>query len=363
MHIERLEISGVRNLETVRLRDLDKRNIFFGDNGSGKTSLLESIHVLGLGRSFRTRLFKSVIQNEKEDCVVFCSAYESNNAGRYPVGVRRSRQSVPEVRVQGRDVASLAELAALFPLQLINSDAFTLLEGPPRVRRQFLDWGVFHVEHGFHAAWRGAKRCLKHRNSLLRHGKMAAQDLRLWTRELTMAAECVDDYRQAYAVEFIRVFDALVGDLTGMTGQKVEYWRGWPNDLSLEQALDASLERDKQRGFTTIGPHKADMRITKDDRLASEYLSRGQEKLLICALKLAQAAVFEELTGRKCIFLIDDLPAELDVHHRRVLCHYLEELDCQVFITCIDRVDLANQWRSPKSIKWFHVEHGEIKQA
>ncbi|MGI9293371.1 MAG: DNA replication/repair protein RecF [Pseudomonadales bacterium] len=363
MHIERLEISDVRNLGAVRLQDLDKINVFYGDNGSGKTSLLESVHVLGLGRSFRTRLFKSVIQNEKEESVVFCSAYETHSERRFPVGVRRSRQATPEIRVQGRNVASLAELAMLFPLQLINSDAFMLLEGSPRVRRQFLDWGVFHVEHSFHAAWQSAKRCLKHRNSLLRHGKMAAQDLLLWTGELTAAAKRVDQHRQAYIAEFIRVFEPLVIELTDIAGLRIEYFRGWPAGSCLKETLDNSLDRDKQQGFTSFGPHKADLRITKDGRLVSECLSRGQEKLLICALKLAQAAVFEGLTDRKCIFLIDDLPAELDARYRRVLCHHLEELGCQVFITCIDRMDLAEQWRSPERIKWFHVEHGEITQV
>ncbi|MGI9286828.1 MAG: DNA replication/repair protein RecF [Pseudomonadales bacterium] len=363
MHIERLEISDVRNLVAVRLHDLNKINVFYGDNGSGKTSLLESIHVLGLGRSFRTRLFKSVIQNDKEECVVFCSAYEPTSGGRFPVGVRRSRRASPEVRIHGKSATSLAELAKLFPLQLINSHVFTLLEGPPSVRRQFLDWGVFHVEHGFHAAWQSAKRCLKHRNSLLRHGKMTAQDLQLWTGELSTAAKQVDEYRRVYIDDFIRVFEPLVADLTAINGLRIEYMRGWSSDLGLEAALQDSLERDKQHGFTSVGPHKADLRITKDNRLASECLSRGQEKLLICALKLAQAVVFEELSGRKCIFLIDDLPAELDARHRSVLCQYLEGLACQVFITCIDRADLNGKWCSSERIKWFHVEHGEIKQA
>lgn len=189
------------------------------------------------------------------------------------------------------------------------------------------------------------------------------KDVTLWTGELSTAARRVDEYRQAYIGDFIRVFEPLAADLTALTGLRIEYLRGWPTELELETALADCLERDRQHGFTSAGPHKADVRITKDGRLASECLSRGQEKLLICALKLAQAVVFEELADRKCIFLIDDLPAELDARHRGILCRYLEGMECQVFITCIDRADLNEKWSAPERVKWFHVEHGEIKQA
>ena len=363
MHIERLEISHVRNLSSVRLTDLGNVNIFSGDNGSGKTSLLESIHILGIGRSFRTRLFKAVIQKGKEESVVFCTAYASASDNVFPVGVRRSRDSAPVIRINGENVASSATLAKLFPVQLINSDAFLLLEGPPSVRRQFLDWGVFHVEHKFHKAWLTAKRCLKHRNTLLRHGKISGDELSLWTSSFVRASDEVDSYRRQYIIDFIEVFESIVAELAQMSGIKIEYRRGWQKDKGLDAVLSDCVFRDKHQGFTSFGPHKAELRITKDGSMASEYLSRGQEKLLICALKLAQAAAFERLTGKKCIFLIDDLPSELDAKYREILCRYLERLKCQVFVTCTDRNDFDGKWSCPEQIKWFHVEHGQIKQA
>ncbi len=363
MHIERLEISHVRNLDRVRLSGLGGLNIFVGANGSGKTSLLESIFVLGLGRSFRTRSFKSVIQKDKDESVVFCTAFEKSSDSRVPIGVSRSRRTAPGIRINGKTSTSLAALAKLLPLQLINSDAFLLLEGSPSVRRQFLDWGVFHVEHGFHSAWLSAKRCLKHRNTLLRHGKINSEELHVWTKEFVAASNQVDEFRNQYVLNFVDIFEPMVAELTRISGIQIEYLRGWPSSSDLHEVLTGCEDRDKLQGFTSFGPHKAELKITKDGRLASEYLSRGQKKLVICVLKLAQAAAFEQFTGKKCIFLIDDLPAELDAEYKSILCDHLEKLDCQVFVTCTDKSDFDEKWRFPERIKWFHVEHGQIIQA
>ncbi len=363
MQIERLEISHVRNLDSVRLPGLDKVNVFFGDNSSGKTSLLESVHVLGLGRSFRTRSFKSVIKKDKEECVVYCSAHEQGGGNIVTVGVRRSRRAAPAIRVNGDNATSISQLAKLFPLQLINSDSFLLLEGAPSVRRQFLDWGVFHVEQSFHAAWLSAKRCLKHRNTLLRHGKISNEELQLWSRELVVASSQVDAHRKRYIREFIANFEPIAAELIQIDGLEIEYLRGWSSDIDFLELLNKNIERDKYQGFTSCGPHRSDLKITKDGRLASEYLSRGQEKLLICALKLAQAATLKKLTSKQCIFLIDDLPAELDEYHNGVLCKYLENLGSQLFVTCTDRRNFDNKWRFQERIKWFHVEHGQITQV
>lgn len=362
VHIDKLEINDVRNLSSVRLENLNRINIFFGDNGSGKTSILESLYLVGLGRSFRTRTIKSVIQHEKEQSVVFCNA-KTEGAGLIPVGVLRTRRGATEVRISGRSVDSLAELAKLFPLQLINSDSFELLEGSPTIRRQFMDWGVFHVEHQFHRSWKNARKCLAHRNSLLRHGKMTADELNMWTKRFAVFSEAVDSARRRYLTFFEEVLQPLAPKISGIDDISIEYLRGWKETETLDSVLIDSTIRDQYRGYTTFGPHRADIKIKAKGRLASEWLSRGQEKLVICGLKLAQAMLFEKSTGRKCLFLIDDLPSELDGEHLGKICQLLSELGGQIFITCIDPAELGNKWRTEQHIGWFHVEHGEVNRV
>jgi len=124
----------------------------------------------------------------------------------------------------------------------------------------------------------------------------------------------------------------------------MEYFRGWNQDLGLYEQLQDDLLRDRKYGHTSSGPHRADIRFRLGAADAAEVLSRGQLKLLICALKIAQGRLLEQETGKRCIYLIDDLPAELDAHNRARVCALLAERKAQVFLTSIDPEILAASW-------------------
>ena len=165
MSIRRLRISQLRNIRQAEL-ELGRVNLLSGPNGSGKTSVLEAVFVLGSGRSFRAARLDPVIHHDASQFTVFASLQgEGNDGAPIAIGVSRSRDGNFAGRIQGQAIRNSAELARRLPLQLINSDTFDLLVGGPKVRRQFLDWGVFHVEHGFHRTWLDVHRCLRQRNA------------------------------------------------------------------------------------------------------------------------------------------------------------------------------------------------------
>ncbi len=368
MYIRRFDISAVRNIELAKLDNIGRINVIYGENGSGKTSILEALHLLCLGRTFRSHQFRPVISEGAETATVFCEAFSSEaNAGelinKNTIGVSRGRRTTPVIRINGSSVSSLAALVGHLPIQLLNADSFLLIEGASSVRRQFMDWGVFHVEHSFNSHWQMAKKCIKQRNSLLRRGKINPRELEVWDHELSIAGEKVDICRQRYIEGFTKVFQPLAERVTGISTFELRYKRGWPDDESLSESLVNSLERDERTGYTNIGPQRADLKLLVGGRPAAEVLSRGQEKILVCALRLAQAAYLKGLNGKDCAFLIDDLPAELDLKHRKLLCEELERLSAQVFITCIDVVDLGNVWSEGVEPTMFHVEHGEVRRA
>jgi len=145
MSLSRISVTGIRNLLPVTLSPSPRINILHGDNGSGKTSLLEAIHLLGMARSFRSTRLNPVISHEQDSCTVF-GQVELGEAQSSALGISRDRSGEVRIRINGQTVRSAAELADALPLQLINPDSFRLLEGAPKLRRQFLDWGVFHVE-------------------------------------------------------------------------------------------------------------------------------------------------------------------------------------------------------------------------
>ncbi len=363
MSIERLSVTGVRNLAPVTLTPSPGINLITGVNGSGKTSLLEAIYFLGVARSFRSLKIQPMIQHGQPLSLVFA---EVRTAGQQPfkLGIQRQQDGSLSIRKDGDSLRSVAGLARLIPIQLINPESFRLLEGSPKNRRQFLDWGVFHVEHNFLSAWQRCQASLKQRNSILRHAIIDRTNLHVWDTEFVAASELVDQHRQDYIRLLKPVFSEVLDRLIQLPGLTLGYYRGWDRERPLAEVLDAGLNRDRQSGHTQAGPQRADLRLRVDGKLATDILSRGQQKLVVSALKIAQGKLLAGALGQHCIFLVDDLAAELDEQHRSALCSLLEELECQTFITATDEQAFSgHRWKPESSVSLFHVEHGHIQES
>ena len=364
MALNRLQINHVRNLQQVKLHELQQVNVFFGRNGSGKTSVLEAIHLLGMARSFRGNSIKSLISHGEIGCTVFGTVILSGSpqgAG-VPVGVQRNRTGEAQIKVGGKPVRTVAELVEQFPLQVITADSFGLLTGSPGGRRQYLDWGVFHVEHLFFSQWQRFQRTIKQRNKLLRRGKMSDNELPVWTRDLVLSGTAINEYRKAYFKLLVPRFQAIMARLApSLPGLELRYRQGWDQHLNYEEALENSIETDLEQGYTHTGPQRADIRVMCGGHLAADTLSRGQQKLVVCALKLAQGQLMSELGRGKCTYLIDDLPSELDKEHSRLICELLATMEAQVFVTCVHRQDITSVWPQSEELAMFHVEHGAVQ--
>jgi len=360
MQIRRLQVQNVRNLEQVSLPALQRINVFFGANGSGKTSLLEAVHLLLVGRPFRSTQLRPVLRESTEQCVVFAELKDGES--QHALGMQRTQADKPLIKLDGERLKSAAELVRLAPLQVLNADAFQLLTGGPGERREFMDWGLFHVEHEFYPVWQRARRALHQRNSLIRHGKIDRPQLLLWSREYARYGDALDVWRQGYIAALAPLFRETLAELNAEVTERVSvvYSRGWARDTELEALLVDGFDRDMQQGYTRVGPHRADLKIQVGGGNAADMLSRGQLKLVVSALRVAQARLLKQAADKDCLFLIDDLPAELDQKHRTALCAVLDNLGVQVFVTCIDKNELRHCWPHTTQPAMFHVEHGAV---
>ena len=358
MHLTHLEIHQVRNIQDVKIKPDIRCNYIFGDNASGKTSLLEAIYLLSIARSFRTTHIKHVISHDKQTLRIFARVNKENKLDSIPVGLERSSNKT-RIRINGIDVRQISDLTSLLPVQIINPDVHKLLEQGPKYRRQFIDWGVFHVEHKFLFAWQQYYRVLKQRNAALRT-KQSKKTITLWNEQLIHYAKIITLSRENYLSAFLPIFNQYVEKLMGLSVDII-YQRGWNVDLSFTDTLDKSFEKDTFKGFTSAGPHRADLGIMHSGSLVQNSFSRGQQKLLVCAMRLAQITHLKRETGQQSILLVDDLAAELDVKHRHNLIDLLVDTQAQLFVTATEH----NSFSLPPEIdfKMFHVEHGNVKEV
>jgi DNA replication and repair protein RecF len=322
-----------------------------------KLAFLKQFFLLGRGRSFKQRDLRLVVNRSSDELIVSASLKHEETLRK--LGVKRSSRGNFEARCDGKKLHTSAQLAHELPLQLLDAHSFSLVEGGPKQRRQFLDWGVFHVEHGYASVWQSFQKVLKQRNQLLRQVKVDEESLNVWTREFIPLNEKITLLRKQYLVDLEYYLGIVTEAFSGVGQVQLSYAQGWTDDICLSDVLDADRARDMALGVTSHGAHKADMIISVDGVAAMDCLSRGQQKLLVYALKLAQAAHYQGKVGRTCIFLLDDLPAELDCNNRSDIIAYLNNLGCQYFITGVNKENFT-QHAELATCQMFHVEHGIV---
>ena len=359
MRITRLDIAGLRRFESVSLAPGPTLNLLTGDNGAGKTSVLEALHLMAYGRSFRGRVRDGVIRTGAAAVEVFVEWEEATSARTRRAGMRHGGQSW-EGRLDGANVTHLGELCAALAVVTFEPGSHVLVTGGGEARRRLLDWGLFHVEPAFLPLWRRYARALKQRNALL---KARARDAELdaWDHELAETGEPITRHRQDYLEQLQPQLQATASDLLPVAGAAtLEFQPGWRRDeLSLSDALLLARERDRAAGFTSVGPHRADWRIGYAAFPGREALSRGQAKLTALAILLAQAELHAGLRGEWPIVALDDLASELDRAHQARVLTRLQASGAQVFITGTEvPAPLQN---SDALATRFHVEHGTIR--
>jgi len=355
MSLNWLYATRFRNLIDTRLDLNPGVNLLYGENGSGKTSLLEAAYFLSSARSFRTTRQDPVIQHGADDCLVRGELTRRGSQA-WQVGISRHRDGEREIRLNGQMCRKSSELARLLPTLLLGPESVDLLLGPPEGRRRFLNWGLFHVKHEFPGQWEEANRCLRQRNQVLREGG-GLQELGAWSVQLAEHAEKLDRARQAYVSAYRPVFQAAVDSLASIPSVDLEYYRGWGGDTSLAEQYEKDSRNDQKRGYTQKGFQRADVRITVGGQSAEKVCSRGELKVLVWSMVLAQGALTD---NQDTLYLIDDLASELDAEHRLRVGRFLADTGNQVLLTGVERGRLEASCDG-RHKGMFHVKQGQVE--
>lgn len=348
----RLSLANIRNLQAINLHLGTNFNLFCGPNGSGKTSLLEAVNLLSVGRSFRARTVQQLISFGTDSCLVR-GMLGPEEAGTW-LAVEKSLSGQAAYKLGERNERSISELTKVFPTQVVDIHSHLVIEGGPEYRRKFIDWGLFHVEQDFLLSWRGMQRALSQRNASLKQSRNVDS---AWNEAFIKYALQVDAFRSAYVDQLSCVLLPRLRGLLELGSVSLLYECGWDKERGLEKHLYDNAGYDRASGHTSCGPHRSELLVLNDGKPVKEVLSRGQIKVFVCAMMLART----ELLGNpeRAVFLIDDLHAELDHSNCRALVTAIDELGCQTFITGIEE-DLLCASTEGFTTNVFHVEQGEI---
>lgn len=360
MQVVRLSVSGLRRFDTVEVQPGPALNLITGDNGAGKTSLLEALHLMAYGRSFRGRVRDGLIRTGSEAVEVFVEWTEGPNAHHRRAGLRHTGQNWAG-RLDGENVAQLGELCAALAVVSFEPGSHALVTGGGEPRRRFVDWGLFHVEPGFLSLWRRYARALKQRNALLKSGAGGTQ-LDAWDHELAESGEPLTFYRRQYLEHLQDRLSLVTSELVPALGaNRIEFQPGWRSqDVSLSDALLLARDRDRSLGYTSVGPHRADWRIDYAAHPNRESLSRGQAKLSALSALLAQAEDYAQRRGEWPIVALDDLASELDRKHQARVLGRLLACGAQLFVTGTEPPPALAGMSVQTAL--FHVEQGEVQQ-
>ena len=376
MHVTRLDLRNLRRFDEAGLRPHPGLNLITGDNGAGKTSILEALHLMAYGRSFRGRVRDGLVRAGTPALEVFVEWTEGTQAAAglrisepsLSVGSRTRRAGLRHSgqdwtgRLDGQTIDQLGELCAALAVVSFDPGSHILISGGGEPRRRYLDWGLFHVEQTFLPLWRRYSRALRQRNALLKSRAGGAQ-LDAWDAELADAGEPLTEYRQAYLDAVSPHYSGLLASFAPALGAgSLQYHPGWRREeMPLADALLLSRERDLASGHTSVGPHRADWLLGFGALPGREALSRGQAKLTALAALLAQAEHYAVQRGEWPVVSLDDLASELDRNHQGRVLERLLESGAQVFVTGTERPPGLSDLRAAATV--FHVEHSEIHPA
>jgi DNA replication and repair protein RecF len=339
-NIEKLHVLKFRNLTDQYLLPNNNINVILGQNGEGKTNFIESIYYLGHGRSFKTKNLKDIIPFEGQQIKL------SAVIDKQKVSINKTRDK-SDVSIEEKKISTNSFLSQILPIQVISPDRGFVVGGSPKLKRSYLDWGVFHNNNTTLKTYKTFKKTLKNINILLASGNHI--ELEEWfTQFASLSVEITNDrisyiekLRGALEKESDSKFDGLIKS-NGAFDFQIQ--TGWPKEidpLSQKQIFEYLLKNKKaflKTKYLSHGPHRASIEYFLNNK-NENYLSRGEQKKMSIDFWLLQVLVLVD-NKIKPIILIDDISSELDHNKIKSILNYLTEIDIQIFITDIGNKDL-----------------------
>lgn len=361
MKITDFSAEHFRNLHAIQFNPDPGINVIFGENGQGKTNIIEGIWLFTGCHSFRTHKHAELIEKGKREAKVSLSfvAQKIENDAQLKINQKR------EFFLNGIPQESPRKFLGEFQSVVFSPSTLSIIKDAPSERRKFLDIAISMIRPAYAVHLMKYSKILANRNALLKQISMGVPEsyLDAWDEELSRVGAKLTQYRLSYTDNISRIASEIYKEISGGKEElKVEYKQS-SRSFAVDEyeltenifiALQKSREGDIRRLMTSVGPHKDDLSIEIDGLAARNYGSQGQQRSSALSLKLAEAYIIKEMSGEYPVILLDDVMSELDSNRQNFLLEYLK--NWQVFLTCCD----LSHFTKLKDSKTFHIEHGMI---
>ena len=353
MWIKKIKIVNFRNYKNEEINLEKNINIFYGENAQGKTNIIESIFLCGMGKSFRTKKDKEMILLNEENAVVEIKYQKEDREGKIKIEINNKKNVfINEIKIK-----KLSELLGNLNIVIFTPDDINILKGGPQNRRKFLDIMISQLKPNYMYNLNLYLKTLEQRNNYLRQIKEENKDeklLEIWDEKLAEYAINIYNYRKDFIEKINKKINIIHNEITeNKENIKIEYNSECINKEEYLKKLKERRKLDIIKGFTTKGIHRDDFIIYINEKRLDIYGSQGQHRTAILSLKLSELNIIEEEIGEKPILLLDDFMSELDEKRKN---HFLEKIkDTQVIITCTDKINIEN-----KKILIYNVKEGKV---
>ena len=355
MPLTKISIHNFRCFDDVEILLSPGINFFYGPNGSGKTSILESIFIFSSGKSFKSSNLMSLIKYEKEKFSL--KGFDGTRG--HIVEVEKSKTKSISVLLNNKKTVT-SKLIKKFPCTPIHNNTFSFADASPDFRRKLLDRSIFIAEDAFSACWFAYHRTLKQRNGLLKNNRIS--DIYAWNTKLSKEGIELTKYRKHFFEQTLDEFNFLINFLkpnsvfSFFDFINIEFFQGWDSGKPYFELLEENIDNDLKRRSTTKGPHKSDIKFLINNIDARQILSRGEQKFFSILWSCAQHEVLKKHYKIDATLIIDDIKSELDERVFNLFVELLSHVNNQVIFSCIDDCFSSKISGNFNDFKKFHVE-------
>ena len=346
MFIKNIKVENFRNYENEVIEFNKNINIIYGNNAQGKTNILEAIFFSALGKSFRTSKEKQVIMKEKDFFKIHTEFQKKDREGTVDLFLGDNKS----ISVNGVKLNKLSELLGNINIVIFSPEDINLLKDESAVRRKFLDMMISQLRKNYIYNLNNYKKNLEQKNNYLKSRNISDAMLDVYDEKLAEYSENVYQYRN----EFIEKIKEKIKEIhSNITDEDISivYKTDCESKEKCLEKLKKNREKDKYRGFSSVGCHRDDFKILINGDEVDIYGSQGQNRTAILSLKMAELEVINDEIGEYPILLLDDFMSELDQER---ITNFLKSIkNIQVIITCTEKIDLENSTN-------FYVNNGKI---